>query len=234
MVRAACCAVILAGALLVPASLAAQSQSYDIAVDGRSNIYGSGHAIPPEPGGGGAGILPPVAVLPEGEDRVLLFTAVMGLVNCCGATPDTGPDGKPGATETASWDGISGVVHGGAQMFLAGVFLSDAEPVDPSPPRLCFPPLDEFTELWPVLQQTFFVGDGWCDSSAQVFHAPAGSTRLFLGFIDSQGFGSLPGWYDDNTGALSAEFVVQDESTGVESAPWCVSGTWGTIKSLYR
>jgi len=45
----------------------------------------------------------------------------------------------------------------------------------------------------------------------QEFYAPAGATRLFLGFADAYEFGyptSYPGYYNDNSGLLEVEFDV--------------------------
>jgi hypothetical protein len=205
-------AMILAAAFLEVQWCDAQPSQYQLTVPGQSNTYGAGHAQPPAPGGGGAGVLPPVAVLPAGQGRVLEFTSVTGLVDCCGRTPAIPPDGQANPTDVPSWDGISGIVHDGASMFLAGVFLSESEPTDPSPIRLHFglggTPVG-FVELSPLLQQSFFIGDGMEGPARQVFHVPDGATRLFLGFVDARGFGeTLPGWYFDNTGEFAAEFLL--------------------------
>src|SRR5262249_39942824 len=62
-----------------------------------------------------------------------------------------------------------------------------------------------------ALNQTFFIGDGLTGTgsgSVQVFHVPDGATRLYLGFADAFFFQGDPGYYDDNTGSLTATFMV--------------------------
>jgi len=97
---------------------------------------------------------------------------------------------------------------------------------------------EAFLELSPQLRQIFFIGDGMTgtgEGERQIFHIPNGATRLFLGFADAYDFGqpenndcdeqtgmcedpplppgqsSCPGYYDDNDGALIADFVVFEE-----------------------
>jgi len=56
-----------------------------------------------------------------------------------------------------------------------------------------------FSTLSPLLQQTFFIGDGLTGNGSgtvQTFIVPAGATRLYLGSVD--GFG----WYN-NTGSFN-------------------------------
>lgn len=231
-----CGSIVIAISWLLPGTTSATPQTYEFTVDAKSNIYGAGHAVPPEPGGGGAGMLPPGIVLPSGSYRTVVFTSVTGLVNCCGGTPDTGPDGTGGATDILSYGGISATVDGSSVMFLAGVFLSDAEPCDPAPSPLAFSSGaigEEFTDLWPGLHQTFFIGDGLADSIPQVFHVPIEATRLFLGIADAQGFWNPPGWYADNTGAFFAEFEVEEDAAAGVVTPETAT-TWGTLKALYR
>jgi hypothetical protein len=100
-------------------------------------------------------------------------------------------------------------------MFLAGVFLTDDEPVDPAPARLDFSANDSFTDLSPLINQAFFIGDGLTGTGSgavQRFHVPAEATRLFLGFEDAFGFGFPgglpPSSYADNVGSLTATFEI--------------------------
>ena len=108
----------------------------DIGIDARANIFGAGHAIAPGPGGGGGGVLPPDVSLPPGSGRVLTFSSVTGAVSGIDSELN-GPDGgtsASGDTDITSYGGISGIVHPNRTMFLVGVFLADAEPIDPAPP----------------------------------------------------------------------------------------------------
>ena len=120
-------------------------------------------------------------------------------------------------------------------MFLAGVFLDDQEPVDPAPPRLDFSAgalTDDFAKLGPALNQTFFIGDGQALGMPQVFRAPEGATRLYLGFADAWDFGdpfAAPGYYGDNGGALLVDVWV-----GVDGPIPTVRITLGGLKARYR
>jgi len=186
-----------------------------MAVDAQSNVFGAGHAYAPDPGGGGGGVLPPYFALPSGGGLVLTFSSVTGSVSC--GPGWSGPDGGPyasGTTDILSYGGISGIVNNDATMFLVGVFLDDNEPVDPAPARLDFTGNTGFASIAPSLAQVFFIGDGLTGTGSgavQEFYAPAGATRLFLGFADAYEFGyptSYPGYYNDNSGQLEVEFDV--------------------------
>jgi hypothetical protein len=99
-------------------------------------------------------------------------------------------------------------------MFLAGVFLPDAPPAAPAPPSLDFSSTAigrSFTTLSPLLQQTFYIGDGLTgegSGSTQSFLVPDGATRLFLGIVDGSYFVGGPDYYDNNAGTFSATFEV--------------------------
>jgi hypothetical protein len=62
--------------------------------------------------------------------------------------------------------------------------------------------------LAPALHQVFYVGDGRAGfnnaaGALLTFTAPAGATRLYIGFADAGSFGGTSGWYQDNPGAMS-------------------------------
>ena len=97
-------------------------------VPARANIFGAGRSTPPDPGGGGAGILPPSVQLPVGQSRVVTIPRVLGRVNPINWNNDwNGPEGdRVGPTDVTSYRGISGLVDRHNGMFLVGVFLSDA------------------------------------------------------------------------------------------------------------
>jgi hypothetical protein len=99
-------------------------------------------------------------------------------------------------------------------MFLAGVFLTDAEPTAPAPVSLDFSSTAlgrSFVSLAPLLQQTFYIGDGLTaegTGTTQSFLVPDGATRLFLGIVDGSYFVGGPDYYDNNDGAFTATFTV--------------------------
>lgn len=110
-----------------------------------------------------------------------------------------GPEGDGrGPTDVNSYGGIAGLVHRRNAMFLAGVFLTDEAPSEPSPPRLDFTQNEDFDVLAPKIGQTFFVGDG----QERRYTVPADATRLFLGFVDARFFVGDPGFYNNNAGEL--------------------------------
>lgn len=191
-------------------------------VPGNANIYGAGHLVPPNPNGGGRGVLPPAFSFPVASNQVLVFNAVTGSVRLDRNDhpfEGNGADGGPlfERTDVHACNGLSGIVHSEKTLFLAGVFLDDNEPANPPPSTLDFSPTaltDSFAELAPALRQVFFIGDGLAGNGAggsQRFVVPNGATRLFLGFADSFNGSTLtgsPGQYGDNDGVIAAQFVV--------------------------
>jgi hypothetical protein len=218
--------------LLTPVQALAQT----LAVSGTANLFGAGHSIAPAPGGGGAGSLPPSVTFVPKADLVLTFASVAGSVSCCSATASTnGPDGGTtpfSSTDVASLNGVSGLVHSNRTMFLAGVFLDANEPSGAGPARLSLSDPEDFTDLFPLLGQTFFIGDGRSDTGSQVqrFHVPTGASRLFLGFVDAPSFQGDPGFYDDNSGSLEAIFSISSSSGSF--AQIASGGGWKTTLTL--
>lgn len=223
-------------------ALQAAADTISLTVPAQSNIFGAGHAVAPAPGLGGGGLLPPLIALPQAPVVSVRMVSAIGTVCPTSALPicfdhaDGGQEGSYTRTDIPSHGGISGIVHSSSVMFLVGVFLTDAEPADPAPPRLDFSDdalSDEFPMLAPAMNQTFFVGDGLGSGVPQVFQAPAGATRLFLGYADAFNFGdppALPGYYDDNHGTLQVELVVE-----AELGPTPVAHeSFGSLKVRYR
>ena len=146
-----------AGLSPLPASSAA------LAIDARANIFASGLGAVP----GGDGLLPPSFGLPIGIGRLLTFSSVAGLVDCVRIrAPRFGPDGSNCTgflgTYILSANGIAGITHDSRQMFLTGVFLDATAPTDPPPASLVFAGAgaSSFADLFPGLDQPFFIGDG--------------------------------------------------------------------------
>jgi hypothetical protein len=181
-------------------------------VPARANIFGAGRETPPAPGGGGGGVLPPAWRLPAGSAGVMTFPSVTGRVNpISGVAEFVGPDaGKFGTTDISSHEGISGIIHRRKGMFLVGVFLTDSPPPATAPPRLDFTDRENFDVLSPEIGQTFLIGDG----KGRSYRAPAGATRLFLGFADGHYYKGDPGWYDNNVGELTVTVNGADRSVG--------------------
>ncbi len=180
-------------------------------VPGSANIYGAGHATAPAPGGDGGGLLPPKISVPTGAQK-LRFTSVGGFVAVDGNT-FTAPDGDA-ATFSVSTSATGGISAFGFPNFgvLTGVFLTDAEPVDPAPAALFTTASSgDFATLSPAIGQVFFIGNGKrADNSLQDLVIPSGATRLYLGIADAPGSVGPPGYYKDNVGgfAVRASFTT--------------------------
>lgn len=190
-----------------PLCPAVDEATYDATqfVPATANIFGSGHDVPPAPGGGGRGTLPPVWPLAEGVTTVRITCAMGTVIPIRDSNIANGAGGDlVGRTDIASFEGISGVVHATNGMFLAGVFLTDAEPADPAPDRLDFTGAEGFATLSPLIGQVFFVGDG----VGKQFVVPTGATRLYLGFADAAGYQGDPGWYGNNVGYLDVTVEI--------------------------
>jgi len=174
-----------------------------VSVAGNANLYGAGHASPPAPEGNGAGILPVLFTLSGTTPAYVAFSNASGTVHFNSGLTD-GPDGAAfSLTTMPTYGGLSGYRLDHIRV-LSGVFLDNTEPVDPAPATL-FADTLVFRWIAPGLRQLFPIGDGLTGTgsgSTQSFIVPAGATRLFLGYIDSYG-GVLPGWYGDNSGAVS-------------------------------
>lgn len=170
-------------------------------VPAQANIFGAGREQPPDPGGGGPGVLPPGWKLPAGPHRVITFPRATGRVNpIVGSADENGAAGdRTGPTDVTSYRGISGIVHRHNGMFLVGVFLTDDGPAKTSPPRLTFTKRERSGSLSPRIGQTFLVGDG----KGRSYEVPAKATRLYLGFADGYLYVGSAGWYDNNAGELS-------------------------------
>ena len=116
----------------------------------------------------------------------------------------------------SSLGGISG--YQGVEAVLVGVFLTDENPANSTPPPVI--PIGDlnpvgltlaFDTLNPEIGQIFFIGDGInnLNGQNQQFIAPEGANRLYLGVPEGDRSTSpsdpfeAPGWYEDNEGAYS-------------------------------
>jgi hypothetical protein len=210
-----------------------------LTISGNSNIFGAGKISAPAPGGGTGGKLPPLYNFAAAAGQVLTFSNISGIVNYSGfsytSTNGIG-DGRAysAGTNISSYGGISGIRNDKAIAFLVGVFLNDSEPTGSGPSALDFTNNTSFAELSPLLNQTFFIGDGLTGSGVgdiQRFLVPEQATRLFLGFADGGAVQGLPAYYNDNTGSLVANFELQSAAEPVPE-PCTILGTlafaaWG-------
>jgi|LGOV01.1.fsa_nt_gb hypothetical protein len=207
-----------------------------IIVDGKSNIYGAGHITPPAPGGGNGGILPPSHTFSATSGQVLTFSNISGSVSYNSGGNWWGPDGYGARGNCQSYGGISGINNFRRQA-LIGLFLEDTETVDPAPPSLNFSDIgltDSFDQLYPDINQLFFIGDGLTGTGSghiQIFHVPDTATRIFLGFIDFND-DTFYAYYHDNLGAHTATFDINP--VPVPSAVWLLSSGLFSVVAVKR
>ena len=191
-------------------------------VSGQANIYGAGLTFPPDPGGGGGGVLPvQVDLSALGNPQALDFPAISGAVSgwVGGPDPYSGSDGGPywgGVTNVPAYGGISGIEDDTSTMFLVGVFLgSSGQPAAP-PPILNVTNANSDTSFSPLIGQQFFIGDGRAAANVlQTFNVPRGATTLYLGFAENFQFAfarRLPGYYGDNGGSVSVNVEAAAET----------------------
>jgi hypothetical protein len=196
-----------------------------LTISADSNIFGAGKTSAPAPGGGLGGKLPPVFNFAAAAGQVLTFSNISGTVNYS-ASPATSTNGIADGRAYLSGTnilshgiiGITGIRNDNAIGFLVGVFLNDSEPTGFEPSALDFTNNTSFAELAPQLKQTFFIGDGLTGSglgNIQRFLVPEQATRLFLGFADGYAVQGLPGYYEDNTGSVVANFELQSAAEPV-------------------
>jgi len=214
---------LLATVLTVAASSAyAQTTTYRVKVEAADNIYGAGATTAP----GGGNVPAGVITLPAGSQCVVIKKVAGSFV-----APDcTSPEGcitvndgrnyndadgayaqvkKSSNTGTAS---ISGIAAPGAGYLVA--LFTDGTPSGAAPPLLDFEtaPKTKFLTLSPLIDQTFFVGDGRkLDGSGphQTFVVPAGATALTFGISDTcDNFNGAPGCYFDNKGNFKLKVDV--------------------------
>ena len=207
----------LLGALaLVVYPAAAATSNYT--VPSSANISSSGLLSPVGPGGGGAGTLPVLHLIAPGQ-TTFSFSAT-GEISQYFDEFFHSSDGLQGyPMNVDSYGGISGF-KADVNTPLVGVFLSGSSPGAPAPATLDFTSeaglgLD-FSSLSPQLGQVFFIGDGKSSGNLdQIFNAPAGATRLFLGFADAPFSVGAPGAFDDNRGSLAVTVTSVPEPTAI-------------------
>lgn len=202
-------------ACAVSAPIHAQSVTVSATVSGQQNIYGAGLAAPLPSGSGcgpaSNGLAPTSITIPPGSTSFRVVAA-SGFAFCAGSgfsatTPD-GPCATLTATNLTGENNLSDTVVPTSTMFVTGVFLGPNPPIAPAPPALNAG--TGFASLSPLLQQTFFIGDGLTGTGSgaqQIFNIPAGATRLFLGFADGFSYTGPSGCFDDNGGSVGLELL---------------------------
>jgi len=238
---------------MVGVILAAASSSLfaTVFVSGMSNIFEAGLGTPGTAVGPNMGFFPTLGVtITAGAGQTISFnqigltgeTVQCGTSNCTANSAD-GAAGLAGAagTNITSNTGISGISLSGREMFLIGVFLTNAAPTpgtqpasigftnggggyDPDGRTDWFDPLGGSVAF--AIGQTFYIGDGKttfcatagaaCAGATQVWNVPSNATALYLGFADGGSSGPFQGSfgsYDDNLATKG--FTVNVNTSGL-------------------
>jgi hypothetical protein len=187
-----------------------QTSVHTVTVDAGSNVFAAGAGGLAANGGGKQPVM--VSFQPF-KKQVLWFTSVLGKVSCCGGGATfNGAEGGTnagGSTELQSSGGISGIIDNSRTMFLVGVFVGSPSPTPPGPERKDVSFDRGKSDIYPKLDQTFYIGNGKVlGGSYQRIHVPGGANRLVLGFADGISFHGAPGHYDDNQGQLTVKFKL--------------------------
>ena len=175
---------------------------------------------------------PPSIALPGGTVSVQ-FTSVTGSIGCStvstegcvslnGGSNSNDPDGAGAAVLSSSNSGagsISGITSPSSGS-LMGLFVAAGGPSGTAPAALNFTTGSgtSFTSLSPLLDQTFFIGDGLTgdgSGSTQTFYVPTGATALYLGVSDACGYNGAPDCYGDNLGSFGVTASLQSGGTTV-------------------
>jgi hypothetical protein len=210
------CLIIVSGLVIFEVNVFADT----LTIQATDDIYAAGHSTLPNtiyPG-----TFSPSDTFPVDPNEILAFSSVTGTVGC-NFRVTNGPDGTcwPRVNTTVtSYGGLSGIDVDHANMFLVGVFLGPAEPSGPGPSVLKYnygtvgSLSTADASFSPQLDQVFFIGDGLTGTGTgqeQDFDVPAGADRLYLGFADS--FDSVPSYYADDVGSLTATFEITTTAT---------------------
>ena len=205
------------GLLLVAGSPAARAQSGAFSgLDARTSVFSSSaNALGSTDNSSLASLI--IAINP-GTNRVLTFSNITGSID-----PANTPHGADGGTYDGngvninSLGSISGVLDTNDRtLALMGVFTSANPATGAAPARIDFSGNHAFASLTPLLNQSFFIGDGLTGTGSgatQQFFVPNGAAFLQLGYADAfvssnTAFVGDPSAYGDNHGTLSGNYRI--------------------------
>lgn len=157
---------------------------------------------------------------------------VTGITDGAGTGP-TGPDGAYVFDMVDYGTGVAAALNVKV-LGLIGVFLDNNVPTGSTEPiSLDFASGLDFATLAPGLAQMFWIGDGVTGTgtgTTQVFTAPTGATRLFLGTVDGYS-------WNDNSGAYVVTAAYNGATVGgvPEPATWALMiGGFGFVGGALR
>jgi hypothetical protein len=199
-------ALVFAGLSCAVAQAAGASTT--LTVKGTSDIYSAGLPTADKDRGG---TLPPSVPVTPGAKITIVSTS--GKTGCCGTSSTMwGPEGgnQFNGTTVAPARGISGIRHASKEMFVVGLFASGTPPSGTGPKALDVTLAASAASVAPALYQVFYIGAGKTEAGDKlVIKAPAGATRLYLGFADASAFNGTPGAYGDNPGKVTIKLQVR-------------------------
>jgi len=195
------------GVVVLVLGLIAPLQAGVVSVSGTAIIWGAGNSTTAPDG---QATPPPSITFGLGSVSSILFSGFSGSVKYAPGATQNGAEGQAGATNFNPYGGISGIQFDGRQFFLVGVFLGPGAATGTAPAKLAYTATSANSSVFnPLLAQVFFIGDGLgTGSTQQTFNVPTGATRLFWGFTD--GIGSTPGTYGDNSGSLNFTYTLNE------------------------
>jgi hypothetical protein len=198
-------------------ALAATAWADNLTVQATADIYAAGQ--PTLPASDGSISFPPSITFGMGSANFMTFSVFDNTLACDFSIP-IGAEGScySGDTQIAGESGLSGIIAGGADMFLAGVFLDNNQPSGSGPDGLSYNTSDPSSlsradaTYSPQIGQVFFIGDGLAGGLSQMFIIPSTATRLFLGFTgDSPGSAPL---FNSVAGSIDVDITPASEPSG--------------------
>jgi hypothetical protein len=172
----------------------------------------------------------PSFILTSGASSFTFSVTGMITVNAGGPTVLNDADGQGAGVTPYSMNTGAGSISGIAapgQGFLVGVFIGPGGPSGPAPAALDFV-TTSFTSLSPMIDQTFFIGDGLTgdgSGTAQTFVVPTGATELYLGISDALNYSGAPGAYFDNFGTFDVVATDAPDPSAPEPSSFLLFGT---------
>lgn len=207
--------LLLATAFLGAASLASATT---VIVNATNDLYNAGV--------GGFDGSAPQAIDVAGLKSISFTVSAGSSVTVNGGTlNDADGIGSLSGEFNAGGNGISAITAPTAG-FIAGVFFGTTTNLA-APAALNFTTSGtNFASLSPLLQQSFFIGDGKtgdASGATQTFYVPTGAKTLYLGLTDACGYNGSPSCFGDNSGNFTVTATGSAPVGGVpEPAAWAL------------
>jgi len=205
----------LAASLLGSASL---TSAANVVVNAQNDLYNAGL--------GGFDGSAPQAIDVTGLKSISFTVSAGRTVTVNGSTlNDADGIGSLSGEYNSGGNGISAITAPTAG-FIAGVFFGTTLNLA-APAALNFTTSGtNFASLSPLIQQSFFIGDGKtgdATGATQTFYVPTGAKTLYLGLTDACSYSGGPSCFGDNGGAFTVTAAGSAPVGGVpEPAAWAL------------